>query len=81
MEKGKIASLIGVEGYASVDFPQFLTYAHGSPSRSAHQIGSSIAVLRQYYSLGVRYLTLTHTCHNPFADSCGTLPERWGGLR
>ena len=41
-----------------------------------HQLGNSIAVLRQYHALGARYLTLTHTCHNAFADSCGFDPGK-----
>ena len=34
-----------------------------------HQIGNSASILRLYYQLGVRYATLTHTCHNKYADS------------
>lgn len=48
-EKGKIASMIAVEG--------------------GHSIDNRLGVLRLYYDMGVRYMTLTHSCTLPWADA------------
>ncbi|CAM1508497.1 Fc.00g053450.m01.CDS01 [Cosmosporella sp. VM-42] len=51
-----------------------------------HQIGNRASNLRKYYDLGVRYATLTHNCHNKFADAAILEnPSRkaeplWGGV-
>jgi len=44
-----------------------------------HQMGGSMAALRQYYALGARYMTLSHFKDNEFADSATDDPK-YGGL-
>ncbi|KAJ2989279.1 hypothetical protein NUW58_g3552 [Xylaria curta] len=51
-----------------------------------HQIGNSVANLRRFYALGVRYVTLTHNCGNPYVDAAlwenpfRKAPPFWGGV-
>ncbi len=58
MKKGRIASLMGMEG--------------------GHSIGGSLAVLRQMYALGARYMTLTHFKNTAWADSSTDTPVHNG---
>lgn len=45
-----------------------------------HAIENSLALLRSYYDLGVRYMTLTHNTHTDWADSAAQTPLRHDGL-
>lgn len=54
-----------------------------------HQIGNSLSTLRLYHSLNAKYATLTHNCHNVFADAALVTgpsgqtiaaPPLWGGV-
>jgi len=43
-----------------------------------HQIDNSLPTLRQMYALGARYMTLTHTLNNDWADSATDNPKHHG---
>src|ERR1700721_2583104 len=43
-----------------------------------HQINNSLAVLRQMYDVGARYITLTHSTNTAWADSATDTPAHHG---
>lgn len=43
-----------------------------------HCIDNNLAVLRQLYNLGARYMTLTHSSNTDWADACSDEPEHDG---
>jgi len=43
-----------------------------------HQINNSLAMLREYYDAGVRYMTLTHSSNTDWGDSATDTPAHHG---
>jgi len=52
----------------------FLGMENGSP------IQTDMSLLRLFYDLGIRYMTLCHSKNNDICDSCAPKEKRWGGL-
>ncbi len=62
--------------------PEGIEFAHREHKLAAlmgieggHSIEDSLALLRQYYALGVRYMTLTWSNSNGWADSSGDIDD------
>ena len=47
-------------------------------AEGGQSIGESLGALRALYTLGVRYMTLTHNDNNPWADSATDVPVNFG---
>ncbi|MFA6334860.1 MAG: dipeptidase, partial [Bacteroidales bacterium] len=52
----------------------FLGMENGLP------IQKDLSLLRLFYDMGIRYITLTHAGNNEICDSCATKEKRWNGL-
>ncbi len=56
---------------------------YGIGIENGYAIGTDLALVQQYYDLGTRYITLTHSGNNDIGDSStprGEPAEEWGGL-
>lgn len=52
----------------------FLGMENGSP------IQNDLSLLRLFFDMGIRYLTLCHSKNNEICDSCAPKEKRWNGL-
>lgn len=72
--------------YRAEDVPRIVArgkMVYGLGIENGYVIGRDLGLLKTYYDLGVRYITLTHSGHNDIADSStprGEPLQEWGGL-
>lgn len=52
----------------------FLGMENGAP------IQKDLSLLRLFYDMGIRYMTLSHAANNEICDSCAPREKRWNGL-
>lgn len=52
----------------------FIGMENGAP------IQTDLSLLRLFYRMGVRYMTLTHAGNNHICDSCATEVKKWSGV-
>lgn len=52
----------------------YMGMENGSP------IQKDLSLLRLFYRMGIRYMTLTHAGNNEICDSCAPKEKRWGGV-
>lgn len=52
----------------------YIGIENGSP------IQKDLSLLRLFYDMGIRYITLTHAGNNEICDSSGQKEKRWGGV-
>lgn len=52
----------------------FLGMENGAP------IQKDLSLLRLFYDMGIRYMTLCHSANNEICDSCAPKEKRWNGL-